>query len=792
MPEISPKSLVKSLQFSLSSLLVVSVVYLPNASLAAGDEIGFADKSVCLAPVIELPELLKAAPEGPAEDQEIGLEGDNMDIQGSNKITMSGNAQIVQGSRGVFADSIIYDQDSYHADLKGNVIYYSEQGDEIKTDSMQLDVDTFLGETGPAEMRLADRGRDPRRASVNFLEDYSLLAPFRRPSDELGPDPASEDGPRVENRVWAEKIEIEGVDFQRFHQARYTGCPEGEDVMIYGNEIELDQTEGIGRAKNVTVKFKGVPILWAPAFSFPLNDQRKTGFLAPSIGEDENAGTIIAAPYYLNLAENIDATLRPAWYSERGGQLYGEFRFLNESGDGAIRGEYLPGDDLFDDEDRYGYAFDLRQNYSTGWGLQVDLADVSDTSYLNDFRNDINLTSSTHLQQRGQLNFNNSYVYFRGTGSIYNEVAPGLETSSPYERLPQLEFGVRSQSYGPFELAFDSELVTYDHDDNSRVTATRLNIIPSIEMPYEPIYGFVKPKLSYRLIDYQIDNPGITAVDDINAGAPIFTEDSTNAGAPIFSVDSGLYFERESTWAGQAMTHTLEPRAMYVYVPEVDQDDAPVFDTGEGSVSSYNVLFRENRFFGGDRIGDDNHLALGLTSRLISEKTGEERFRASIGQLYYFADREVTLSLDDEPETETKSDIFAELNAVLTNEIDIRSFLRWDEEEGELSNTTLGIDYSVGFRREVTFDYFKDNQNAEDVRLQLDWPLGPRWQFYTGQRYSIEDAEFRESSYGLIYDSCCWAVGLRASNVLQSDGEFNSRIVISLELDGLGKIDTGL
>ena len=114
MPEISPKSLVKSLQFSLSSLLVVSVVYLPNASLAAGDEIGFADKSVCLAPVIELPELLKAAPEGPAEDQEIGLEGDNMDIQGSNKITMSGNAQIVQGSRGVFADSIVYDQETFH------------------------------------------------------------------------------------------------------------------------------------------------------------------------------------------------------------------------------------------------------------------------------------------------------------------------------------------------------------------------------------------------------------------------------------------------------------------------------------------------------------------------------------------------------------------------------------------------------------------------------------------------------------------------------------------------------
>jgi len=770
---------VKSLHHSISFLLTVCVAYAPNTSFAAGDDIGFADKSVCVAPLIEIPELLKAAPKGAAEDQEIGLEGDNMELEANNSITMSGNAQIVQGSRGVFADNIVYDQDNYHADLKGNVIYYSEQGDEIKTDSMQLDVDTFIGDTGKAQMRLADREGQPKRKSVNYIEDYSLLAPFRRPTDVVELN-SPESGPRAENRIWADKIELEGEDFQTLYNAKITRCPDSEDVAIYGDEIVLDQGEGIGTAKNVTVKFKGVPILWAPAFSFPLNDQRKSGFLAPSIGDDEKGGAILATPYYLNLTENMDATIRPAWYSNRGGQLFGEFRYLTETGDGAIRGEYLPGDDAFNDEDRYGYALDLRHNYSNGWGAQVDLADVSDTSYLNDFRNDINLTSSTHLQQRAQVNYSNSYVYFRGTGSTYNEVAPDLVVSNPYDRLPQLEFGVRSQSYGPVDLAFESEVVAYAHDDNSRVTGTRTNLIPSIELPYEPIYGFVKPKLSYRIINYQLDNLAELA------------DDAPTASAPIFSVDSGLYFERDSSWRGEAMTTTLEPRAMYVYIPEVDQDDAPVFDTGEGSVSSYNVLFRENRLFGGDRIGDDNHIALGLTSRVISEKTGQERLRASIGQLYYFADREVTLNPDDEPETADKSDIFAELNAVLTNQIDIRSFLRWDQEEGELSNTTLGVDYAAGYRRNVTLDYFKDNQNSEDVRLQFDWPLGSRWQFYTGQRYSIQDAEFRESSYSLVYDSCCWAVGVKASNILESDGEFNTRFVVTLELDGLGKIDTGL
>ncbi len=779
-PETSSSSLVKSLKYSISFLLTASVVYAPNVVIAAGDELGFADNTVCAAPVIAIPEVLRAAPKGPAEDQEIGLEGDSMELEGNNRISMTGNAQIVQGSRGVFADSIVYDQENYQADLQGNVTYFSEQGDEIKADSMQLDVDTFIGETDKAQMKLVNRKVAPRRKSVNYVEDYSLLAPFSAPHDPDAQNDQSKSGPYAENRLWAEKIEIEGGDYQRVHGAKFTSCPQGDDVAIYGDEIELDHAEGVGRAKNVVVKLKGIPILWAPRLTFPLNDERKSGFLAPTIGEDQKGGTILAAPYYFNLAENFDATLRPAWFSKRGGQLFGEFRYLNESGGGAIRGAYLPGDDLFENQDRYGYVVDFNQSYSNGWGLRVDLADVSDTSYLNDFSNDINLTSTTFLQQRAQVDYNNSYIYFSGLGSMYTEVAPDLEASSPYERLPQFTFGVRPQTYGLFELAFDSEVVTYDNDDNSLVTGTRLNLIPSIEMPYEPIYGYVKPKLSYRVINYQLDNLAGLA------------EDAPSASAPIFSVDSGLYFERDASWGGQGMTHTLEPRAMYVYVPEVDQGNAPVFDSGEGGVSNYDVLFREYRFFGGDRIGDDNHVALGLTSRMLSDKTGQERMRASLGQVFYFEDREVVLNPGDEPQTRTRSDIFAELNAVLTNQIDIRSFLRWDQELGEMSSTTLGIDYSPGYRRDVTLDYFKDNLNAQDLHLQLDWPLGPRWQFHTGQRYSIEDSEFRESSYGLIYDSCCWAVGVRASNILESDGEFNTAFVISLELDGLGKIDTGL
>jgi len=741
------------------------------------DSIAFASDAGCPAPVIELPAVLKSAKKGSLDAQDIGIEGDQMDLDGKSKITMQGNAQIVQGRRGVFADRIVYDQDNYFAKIDGNVRYYSEAGDEVKTNTMELEVDTFIGETGKAEMRLADREKQPRRATVNYLEDYTFMAPFRGRRASEVPEDADTGEPRVGSRVWAEKIELEGEDFQRVHQARLTRCAEGEDVLIQGSEIELDQEEGVGYAKNVIVKFKGIPIMYAPRFSFPLNDERKTGFLAPSFGDDQKSGFLVSTPYYINLAPNYDATLRPTFYSDRGAQLYGEFRHLGDNGDGILRAEFMPSDKLFDDQDRYAYGLDYRQSYSNGWNWLVDLQDVSDTSYLNDFRNDINITSATHLQQRLQLNYSDSLLYMRGTASKYTVSAPNLASSNPYERLPQIAFGIRPQTLGLFELGFDSEVVNYSDDNNgSRVTGTRLGLAPYIEMPINPIYGFVKPKLSFQSISYQLDNT-------LNGG-----DDAPSVAVPMFSVDSGLYFERDMNLGGLDMLQTLEPRAMYVYVPAENQDDAPLFDTGEGTVSSYNVLFRERRFFGGDRIGDDNHVSLGLTSRIISDKTGKERFKASIGQLYYLADREVGLNPGDAVDTLDKSDVFAELNALLTNEVDIRSSFRWDQNDGSLTNMSAGVQYESGYRRAVAADYFKNSTSSEDVRFTLDWPLSSRWQFSTGQRYSITDSDFRESSYGLIYDSCCWAVGVSASSILQSDGEYNERFVVSLELDGLGKV----
>ena len=63
-----------------------------------------------------------------------------------------------------------------------------------------------------------------------------------------------------------------------------------------GNDIDLDTREGVGTARGVALRFKGVPILYSPYLSFPISDARKSGMLTPEIGTGGRSGNEIRVP----------------------------------------------------------------------------------------------------------------------------------------------------------------------------------------------------------------------------------------------------------------------------------------------------------------------------------------------------------------------------------------------------------------------------------------------------------------------------------------------------------------
>ena len=145
-------------------------------------------------------------------------------------------------------------------------------------------------------------------------------------------------------------------------------------------------------------------------------------------------------------------------------------------------------------------------------------------------------------------------------------------------------------------------------------------------------WGYLKPSISLRYLDYQLDRPANS--DGIATAAQV-----SPITVPTISFDSGISFEKQSELFS-GYDQTLEPRLFYVNSEFREQSHLPDFDTKE-ITPSYSQLFRENCFVGGDRISDDHCISLGLSTSLINRESGNERFRASIAQAIYFDDRKV-------------------------------------------------------------------------------------------------------------------------------------------------------
>ena len=131
--------------------------------------------------------------------------------------------------------------------------------------------------------------------------------------------------------------------------ATYSTCPPTQRQWEFSaGRISINKETATGVAHNVTLRLGRVPVIWLPVISFPTDNKRRTGLLAPTIGRDDRNGLDLKLPIYLNLAPNYDATLTPRWLSKRGLMLSGEFRYLTERSRGRFEGTWLPDDNLIE------------------------------------------------------------------------------------------------------------------------------------------------------------------------------------------------------------------------------------------------------------------------------------------------------------------------------------------------------------------------------------------------------------------------------------------------------------
>jgi LPS-assembly protein len=576
----------------------------------------------------------------------------------------------------------------------------------------------------------------------------------------------------------AKSIDFEGHDVVVLHDATYSTCRKDKEIAVLNaGKIELDKSAGIGKARNMKLRLYDVPVFWFPYVSFPLNDDRKTGFLMPTVGSTDRSGGIIKIPYYINIAPSMDATVSANYYSKRGAQLQGEYRYKTRGGKGNFNGAYLS-DDKETGENRYGYKFDLRQSFARRWNASVNYSEVSDEDYFEDFSGNLLLTSATYLRQEGRLGYSGRWLRADALYSRFQTIDDTIpEASRPYKREPAVTFSSNIPKLNNFKFNVFGSYTDFQRTD--RVSGPRSDLGASVAYDFRKLYGFIKPKATLRYTSYDLTN---TAVGQ---------ETAPDRSLGIFSLDSGLFFEKSSFIKGKDFTTTLEPRLFYLYVPFEDQTDIPVFDTGQNTFSM-GTMFRDNRFTGPDRIGDANQLTAALTSRLIDADSGDELLRGTLGQIYYFDDRQVNLStVPTSAETFNRSDFVAELYTKLSKKFYMYNFFQYNSEQSELGVFNTDLRYTKDARRGVKLGYYNRNNTSQQLNADVAWALAPRWQLNANARYDLEANDFLRSGIGVGYSACCWGLRVDAQRRIDNNSEYVNAFIIQLEINGLTKIRSG-
>ena len=693
------------------------------------------------------------------EPGDIHVTADQVDLIEEGISHLEGNVEMSKDSQQARAEVVDYDSNKEYVDLQGDVNYWDESVYSLSP-TAHLEFDDGTGTLPDAEYRLLstwargkadelflDRGTLTRGKNI----DFSTCEPQKRLWD-------------LSSNIW----------------------------KITAKEMILNHETERGTAKHAVLKIKDIPVFYTPYMSFPLSMNRKSGFLTPTYGSANN-GIDLRAPYYWNIAPNMDATITPRILTDSGTMLMGEYRYLFKTGGGNLNVEYLPSDDQFNGQDRSYINFTHKQSFLGRGRADLLYNRVSDTSYFEDFGGTLYQTSIQYLQRHANFSYASTWKNYRWNlytqiqdFQIVNEALP--VTSRPYKRLPRLYLTANSiAKNNKLNFHLKSEAVYYQRGNDpllNNVEGFRFDLFPSVSYPLRAAYGYFKPELGLRYTQYKLNNNNT------------FTDKSPNRILPVFSFDSGLYFDKKNAkFLNHTYSQTLEPRVFYLYIPKDNQEDLPLFDTSIYDItSSYSTLFYKDRFSGPDRMGDANQFTLAVTSRFVKHGSAL-RGSVTVGQAFFLEDREIALR-GTRVQTEAYSPIIFEYTLTPIRYLNLSGHYHWDFDNKITRKLSLKAQYRPSSDSVINASYRVVNVpsgivrraivSVEQADVSFRWPFGKNWSAIGRWYYDVPRKRTVELFGGVEYNSCCWAFRAGARRFLATTGgEFQTGIFLQFELKGL-------
>lgn len=672
-------------------------------------------------------------------------------------VVATGNVEFTQNGRTLLADNVNYNRRTDTVTANGNISLLEPTGEVLFADHIELTGNMRDGIIENMRVRMTDNSR-------------IATAGGRRVA-----------GTRTE-----------------FRKAVYSPCnlcekdPTRAPVwQVKASEVTHDQETKDVTYRNAFLEFYGIPVAYTPYLSHPdPTVERRTGLLAPSYGSDSELGTFVSAPYYFDIAPNMDATFTPIVTTNEGIVGSGEFRnrLSNTSYTAQTSLTYASRDGGSSKGLRGHLRGNLRHEFDPTWRGGIDMHLATDDTYLRRY----NFASPDTLENRAYAegfrgrNYSSANAYyFQGQRSTDDNG----ETPIIFPKLDYNYVGEPGHFGGVWKLDANALVLTRTGGTDSR----RLSAKTNWELPYISRLGEI-----YRLFgSLQTDAYWVNNVVESDA-----TDNRISGFTGRVFPQAGL--EWKLPWARRdgRYTHIVEPTVGLVIAPssqnpeKIPNEDSLSFEFDDTN------LFSDNRFGGIDRVEGGSRVTYGLNSGIFGLNSGFSSF--FIGQSFRFSkdnDFGTDTGLDDH-----FSDIVGRVKVSPTRFVNALYRFRLDKDDlaprrNELE-ATLGV---PKFRLNINYlsidqqnsndlldpeDKFRDR---EEVTVGFSSQATKRWRFGANTRNDLTDGggSLRHRAF-LNYEDECFYFQVDYSRTFTRDRDVkpSDSLLFRVVFKTLGEVGT--
>ena len=593
-----------------------------------------------------------------------------------------------------------------------------------------------------------------------------------------------------------EEIRRQGPKQYWLREGRITTCrlcqpePETVDLEVRAREATIYQDDMVV-ARDASVWARGVPVLFAPVGVLPIGP-RRTGFLIPRFGYSNSNGFYLQQPFFWAISESMDATLTGIYRSQRGIELNGEYRYiLDAASAGTLTGRYVydtdPGEGA--PNNRGEVTWKHLQTLSPTWSAKADVQYQTDRSLQRAFIDTPTLqrTERTLPARVFATQMTPQYMLL-GLVEVIRDLSVATETRTA--RLPEIGFQWQPMQLGKLPLVLEGGSTVNYLSRNQGEDTGRFDILPAIWAPV-PLTPWLMATTvgSLRETAYtQSEQPG--------------------KSANRFLVDVGetlsARFARrfESPGLGlRSLTHIVDPGVSYQYVPAVDQQHLPQFDTADFVSPQNRVTYRlGNRLVARwqDEVGQLRSREVASLSLAQSVNLQPRTFEFSNAYLSGLTPERVDQAVKEiqplspslssssfsRARERTWSNMVFRAGLSPTSWLNLRGTYAWNLDlwRTEGINATLELPSWKFLSLEAGYTFVKDREADGLVgRVQVRPLQGLSLEWLT--RYEVNSAKFNENTITLRYGTCCWQISLRFRQLTQGPGQpYQNGFTINFDL----------